>query len=88
MQAAAVLEWGLASTAIRRRPAFGPPGFGAPWLPAVLAAFLAVPRTLGRVTRAGAAPWEHLVQRGKDGVNAKQRGSQPLLLCLSYLQIE
>ncbi len=44
-----------------------------------LSAFRAVTRTIGLVALSGAALSEHLVLTGKNGVNAKQRGSKPLL---------
>ena len=83
-QAVAALEWELASVGFRRRLVFVPLGVGVAWTSAVLAAFLAVTRSLVRLTLAGTALSEHLVVRVKNGVNAKQRGSQPLLC---YLQI-
>ena len=68
-------EWGLASTAIRRRLVFVRRGASAIWTTVAMLALRAASRTMGRVPRAGPVPWEHLVQRVKDGVNCGARGA-------------
>ena len=70
-QAEAVLVWELASTARLRRLVFVRLGALAPCTAAVMAAFLAVPRTLVRLALSGTALSEHLVVRVKNGVNAE-----------------